>query len=106
MTYSYLILRRGPSTLTTATDPVNTWPRLIRDPLKATGHVTMDWCSPNGHLERAVVAKSQGQPMWYDARKARWGDAFPWPGKTVVASNLVREQRKPRHMLTDDKESM
>lgn len=76
--FSYLVLRRGsrPSDL----EPL---PRIARAPLKRSGHIVEDVCTPKGTLERFVVAKSHGQQEFYDARKSQWGDLWPHPIKTV-----------------------
>ncbi|BGO90730.1 hypothetical protein NBRC10512_000670 [Rhodotorula toruloides] len=57
-----------------------TFPRIIAPPMKGSGHVTLDVCSPSGELERHVVSKRQGRQIYYDARKSSWGDAFPHTG--------------------------
>ena len=57
------------------TDPQ--WPRLVLPPLKRGGHVLLDACCPTTNIERFTVAKSMGKQEYYDARKSRWGDAFP-----------------------------
>ncbi|KAI6299900.1 hypothetical protein MCOR21_005049 [Pyricularia oryzae] len=51
-------------------------PRNILPPLKRTGHVVMDVCTPDGNIERWTVPKSHGKQAYHDARKARWGDLW------------------------------
>jgi ribosomal protein RSM22 (predicted rRNA methylase) len=54
--------------------------RLLRSPLKGTGHITMDLCLPNGHLHRYVHARSEVEalPRLYNAmRKVSWGGLLP-----------------------------
>ncbi|KOS14119.1 3-methyl-2-oxobutanoate hydroxymethyltransferase [Malassezia pachydermatis] len=52
------------------------WPRLVRAPLKKGGHVTMDGCCEDGHIQRFTIAKSVGRQAYQDARKARQGDLY------------------------------
>ncbi|KAI6377333.1 hypothetical protein MCOR25_002588 [Pyricularia grisea] len=61
-------------------------PRNILPPLKRTGHVVMDVCTPDGNIERWTVPKSHGRQAYHDARKARWGDLWA----------LGAKQREPR----------
>jgi len=53
------------------------WPKIILRPLKGSGHVTMDSCTPEGSISRIVIPRSQGKQPFYDARKAEWSDLFP-----------------------------
>ncbi|KAI0476006.1 mitochondrial small ribosomal subunit Rsm22-domain-containing protein [Xylariaceae sp. FL0804] len=57
-------------------------PRNVLPPLKRTRHVTMDLCTPEGHLERWTVPKSFSRQAYQDARKARWGDLWALGAKT------------------------
>ncbi|KAJ7070608.1 mitochondrial small ribosomal subunit Rsm22-domain-containing protein [Mycena amicta] len=57
------------------------WPRLVFPPLKKSGHIILDACTPEGNLMRMTVPKSQGKQPFYDARKSGWGDIFPHPPK-------------------------
>jgi ribosomal protein RSM22 (predicted rRNA methylase) len=50
--------------------------RILRHPQVRGGHVRLELCTPAG-LRSAVVAKREGE-LYRRARKARWGDAFPW----------------------------
>ncbi|KAI9511726.1 Rsm22-domain-containing protein [Russula earlei] len=67
------------------------WPRLVFPPLKRSGHVVMDVCSPSGNILRMTIPKSQGKQPYYDARKSRWGDIFPHGPKNSP------QVRYPRH---------
>ncbi len=51
--------------------------RVIRAPMKKTGHVILDLCTFEGDLERRVIAKSDGE-AYTRARDAEWGDE--WEG--------------------------
>lgn len=56
------------------------WARLARPPLKRTGHVILDVCTPQGTFERRVAAKGalKSTPFAYRAaRKSRWGGLWP-----------------------------
>jgi ribosomal protein RSM22 (predicted rRNA methylase) len=57
------------------------WPRLIFPPLKKGGHIILDSCTPEGHIMRLTIPRSQGKQEYYDARKSDWGDIFPHPPK-------------------------
>jgi ribosomal protein RSM22 (predicted rRNA methylase) len=59
-------------------------PRMILPPLKRTGHVTLDLCTPEGKTERWTVPKSFSKLAYHDARKARWGDLWALGAKTRV----------------------
>lgn len=60
-------------------------PRTVMPPLKRTGHVTFDMCTPAGTLERWTVPKSFSRQAYRDARKAQWGDLWALGAKTRVA---------------------
>jgi len=52
----------------------------VRPPLKRSGHVIVDVCSPQGTFERRVVAKGGHKDIawaYRSARKARWGALWP-----------------------------
>ncbi|KAJ6541927.1 mitochondrial small ribosomal subunit Rsm22-domain-containing protein [Mycena capillaripes] len=53
------------------------WPRLVFPPLKKSGHIILDGCTPEGKIMRMTIPKSQGKQPFYDARKSSWGDIFP-----------------------------
>lgn len=59
-------------------------PRMILPPLKRTGHITLDVCTPEGKTERWTVPKSFSKLAYHDARKARWGDIWALGAKTRV----------------------
>ena len=75
------------------------WPRLIYAPVKRSGHVVLDACTPAGTIQRFVCSKRQGKQVYADARKARWGDAFPHPpGNTpVVRERGIRKLLRSGH---------
>lgn len=49
--------------------------RIIKRPLKRSGHVLLDICKKNGHLERVTVSKKDG--LYKQIKKSDWGDLFP-----------------------------
>lgn len=59
-------------------------PRVINEPLKRRGHVSMDVCTPSGTLERWTVPKSFSAQAYRDSRKTRWGDLWALGAKTRV----------------------
>ena len=63
-------------------------PRLVYQPLKRRGHVTLDVCTPAGKIERWTVPKSYSRQAYRDARKSNWGDLWGLGAKTRVARNL------------------
>ncbi|KAI0008319.1 hypothetical protein F4779DRAFT_628565 [Xylariaceae sp. FL0662B] len=63
-------------------------PRNILPPLKRRGHVTLDVCTPSGHIERWTVPKSFSRQAYHDARKTRWGDLWALGAKTRVARSV------------------
>lgn len=106
--YSYVILRKGVSRpkenvhmVRTLKDPnireelvlydrereqaAYSWPRIIAPPIKNSGHIILDVCSPlsvrlprEPSLERLTITKAQGKQVYYDARKSSWGDLWPF----------------------------
>jgi len=48
--------------------------RIIRKPIKGSGHIILDLCEENG-LRRQVISKKNG-PRYHDARHAEWGDTW------------------------------
>jgi len=49
---------------------------MVREPLKRSGHVIMDACTPSGQLQRTIISKSDGRLLYKEARKTSWGDGF------------------------------
>ncbi|KAK5991214.1 putative S-adenosyl-L-methionine-dependent RNA methyltransferase Rsm22-2 [Cladobotryum mycophilum] len=59
-------------------------PRIVLQPLKRKGHVTLDVCTSEGRIERWTVPRSFSKLAYHDARKSRWGDLWPLGAKTRV----------------------
>jgi ribosomal protein RSM22 (predicted rRNA methylase) len=49
--------------------------RIIKAPMRKTGHVILDLCTDKGKLERRIVSKSEGE-TYLTARDAGWGDEW------------------------------
>ena len=73
-----------------------TFPRAILPPLKRTGHVTLDLCTPAGKIERWTVPKSFSRQAYRDARKSKWGDLWALGAKTRVQRNIRVGFRKSK----------
>lgn len=64
------------------------WGRLVRNPLLRGKHVVLDACLRDGSLVRHVISKKNSAPgMYHVARKAKWGDV--WPFKPNSSSQPV-----------------
>lgn len=63
-------------------------PRAILPPLKRTGHVILDLCTPSGTLERWTVPRSFSKQAFRDARKSSWGDLWALGAKTRTNRNV------------------
>jgi len=154
--YSYLVLRKGvsrpkenPHCVRTFEEPdireelvlygrekeqaAYSWPRLIAPPIKNPGHIILDVCSPMSvrdpkepSLERLTITKAQGKQVYFDARKASWGDLWSFgsrkPGikrEVVFQEDMAKGkiglrrkgdveeqvQREDNYMLTEDEET-
>ncbi|SCV05533.1 LANO_0H09582g1_1 [Lachancea nothofagi CBS 11611] len=105
LNYSYLIMERSPTDSKTieqiaqerleqrgefkvgslGDNTPNTWPRIIKQPLKRKGHVVMDLCGASGSIEKWTVPKSFSKEIYHDARKAMKGDLWGLDAKTKTA---------------------
>jgi len=63
-------------------------PRTVLPPLKRTGHIILDLCTPSGTLERWTVPKSFSKQAFRDARKSSWGDLWALGAKTRIKRNV------------------
>lgn len=64
--FSYVLASRGGQPLID--------PRIVRHPLKLSGHVKLTLCTPDG-LEHRTITRSQKE-QYRLARKAEWGDSW------------------------------
>ncbi|CAK5280377.1 unnamed protein product [Mycena citricolor] len=74
------------------------WPRLVFPPLKKSGHIILDGCTPEGKIMRMTIPKSQGKQPFYDARKSGWGDIFPHPPKNPPQIRVQFERVKGKEV--------
>jgi len=63
-------------------------PRAVYPPIKSHKHITLDLCTPAGHIERWVVPKSFSKQAYHDARKSQWGDLWALGAKTRSYRNI------------------
>lgn len=85
--------------------------RNVFPPLKRSGHVTLDLCTPAGTIDRCIVPKSFSRIAYRDARKARWGDLWALGAKTRTKRNLRLgtkdiPKRKITHVLDADRDEV
>ena len=74
--FSYVIFSRSPVVPSTS--------RIVRHPLKHTGHVTLELCAQEG-LRTETVSRKQ-KKLYNAARDAQWGD--PWPPHSSLMQPL------------------
>ncbi|PVF99847.1 Rsm22-domain-containing protein [Serendipita vermifera] len=84
------------------------WRRTVYSPMKGSGHITLDTCTPQGNIARIVIPKSQGKQVYYDARKASWGDLFPHDSKhkEVIRKRGVRRLEAVESQTTEGDDPM
>ncbi|CED82391.1 Predicted UDP-galactose transporter [Phaffia rhodozyma] len=75
------------------------WGRVIKKPVHHKGYIEMDTCTPEGEIQRRVFSKSLGRQVFYDARHANEGDAFPHTPKTSVKRDRGISRLKPVHTV-------
>ncbi|KAG6846058.1 hypothetical protein H0H87_006422 [Tephrocybe sp. NHM501043] len=76
------------------------WPRLVFTPMKKSGHIILDSCTPEGKIMRLTIPKSQGKQEFYDARKAAWGDLFPHSPKNTPLERYQPTRAKRKGGMT------
>lgn len=84
--FSYIVLKKGktPNVQYNAEDEAVTaleksyfWPRLIRPVIKKHKHSILDLCTPQGSIERRIIAKSHGMEGGYRlVKRVKWGDLW------------------------------
>jgi ribosomal protein RSM22 (predicted rRNA methylase) len=80
--FSYLIAAKTavPTVVQTTAAPANeavpALSRIVRHPIKHSGHVQLSLCTPEGKIENRTVARSS-KAAYKLARKAEWGDTWP-----------------------------
>ncbi|KAI5844728.1 37S ribosomal protein-like protein Rsm22 [Tricharina praecox] len=84
-----------------------TLPRAIFPPMKRTGHVVIDVCTPKGKIERWTVPRSYGKVAFRDARKSKWGDLWALGAKTKIARNIkLGEKQKKMKVVKEEKKEV
>lgn len=71
-------------------------PRAVLPPMKRTGHVILDLCTPMGTLERWTVPRSFSKQAFRDARKSSWGDLWALGAKTRVVRGDLKAKDNPK----------
>ncbi|AET41520.1 tRNA methyltransferase RSM22 Ecym_8235 [Eremothecium cymbalariae DBVPG len=88
-------------------EPWETWPRIIRQPVKRRGHVVMDLCAPSGQFEKWTVSKSFSKQIYHDARKAMKGDLWALDAKTKLkgmgALNVAKLEKLNKERIKQSK---
>ncbi len=74
--FSYIVAARQPSP---AASPAA---RIIRHPLKRSGHVILDLCTSESTAERVIVSR-RDKEAYRQARAAKWGDRWVKPDSTA-----------------------
>lgn len=77
--------------------------RIMKQPMKRHGHVTMEVCSSNGDIEHWTIPRSQGKQAYHDARKACEADVWSLGAKTRQKRGGIREnsQMAPARSLEE-----
>lgn len=66
--FSYVVACREPGSQADS--------RIVRHPMKHSGHVQLTLCLPPENIEQRTITRSQ-KSLYKAARKAEWGDAWP-----------------------------
>jgi ribosomal protein RSM22 (predicted rRNA methylase) len=77
-THSYIVVQRDG-----VSDERDSWPRILRPPLKRDKHVIMEVCSPSSNIEHWTVTQGYDKEAYHDARKASGGDLWALGAKVV-----------------------
>jgi ribosomal protein RSM22 (predicted rRNA methylase) len=68
------------------------WPRLIRPIIKAHKHSILDLCTPEGKIERRIIAKSHGVEGGYKfVKKITQGDL--WYFRYRIPNKFRKEKK-------------
>lgn len=68
--------------------------RIMKQPMKRHGHVTMEVCASNGDIEHWTIPRSQGKQAYHDARKACEADIWALGAKTRQKRGGIRENSR------------
>ena len=67
--------------------------KIITKPLKKTGHVILDVCSPDGTLAKITISQSMGKDFYTSARKSKCGDNIVIPVSKDEIKVKVRKEK-------------
>lgn len=65
--YTYLVVSPQPHSLPQS--------RIIKAPIKKTGHIILDLCTQKEDLKRSIISKSEGT-LYKKAKESEWGDTW------------------------------
>lgn len=76
--------------------------RIMKQPMKRHGHVTMEVCESNGRIEHWTVPRSQGKQAYHDARKASEADVWMLDAKVKQRRGGIKENSKMKPAKTPE----
>ena len=84
------------------------WGRMVRPPIKRSGHVIVDLCDADGKLSRQIIAKSNaweggvGKSGYKAARKSKWGDLWAYDDpRKLTETRTLEEAAELRAFFSD-----
>ena len=84
------------------------WGRMVRPPIKRSGHVIVDLCDAEGKLSRQIIAKSNaweggvGKGGYKAARKSKWGDLWAYDDpRRLTETRTIEETAELRAFFSD-----
>jgi ribosomal protein RSM22 (predicted rRNA methylase) len=84
------------------------WGRMVRPPIKRSGHVIVDLCDADGKLSRQIIAKSNaweggvGKSGYKAARKSKWGDLWAYDDpRRLTETRTLEEAAELRAFFSD-----
>ena len=84
------------------------WGRMVRPPIKRSGHVIVDLCDADGKLSRQIIAKSNaweggvGKSGYKAARKSKWGDLWAYDDpRRLTETRTLEETAELRAFFSD-----
>lgn len=99
--FSYLVVKKGKTAsqiysnehqANTAAEKSFFWPRLILPVMKKHKHSIIDLCTPEGTIERRIIAKSHGLEGGHrKIKKMSWGDL--WYFERRIPHKFRKESR-------------
>ena len=84
------------------------WGRMVRPPIKRSGHVIVDLCDAEGTLSRQIIAKSNaweggvGKVGYKAARKSKWGDLWAYSDpRRLTKTKMVEDSAELQAFFSD-----